>query len=169
MRILVVGINSHPEFTFNAISGLSLFIIYTHCKHVATDRIMLMNKCVFVQEYAGHPFQVRLGREPARNGYNMLHLYFGHNNTPKGDLEKRTSDPGTFSVESIYSKEPIRKYSYLKRWFQEMVYRNLMAACIKAFKPDFLFSANILFDYQKMMLRAYSQAGTKFIRFCISD
>ena len=127
------------------------------------DRIMSKNKRILIHDYAGHPFQVQLSRELARRGYNVLHLYFGLNNTPKGDLEKRISDPDTFAVEGVYTKEPIQKYSYLKRWFQDIEYGNLMAARIKAFKPDFLLSSNTPLDSQKIIMRACNHAGTKFI------
>ena len=80
-----------------------------------------MNKRVLIHDYAGHPFQVQLSRELARRGYDVLHLYFGHNNTPKGDLERRTSDPSNFRVEAVYTKEPVRKYSYLKRWLDQVL------------------------------------------------
>jgi len=122
-----------------------------------------MNKRILVHDYAGHPFEVQLSRDLARRGYDVLHLYYGHNNTPKGDLEKRTSDPDTFTVEGIYTKEPIRKYSYIKRWFQDIEYGNLMATRIKTFKPDFLLSANTPLDSQKIIMRACSRVGTKFI------
>lgn len=122
-----------------------------------------MNKRILIHDYAGHPFQVQLSRELARRGYDVLHLYFGYNNTPKGDLEKRTSDPDTFTVEGVYTKGPIRKYSYIKRWFQDIEYGNLMAARINAFKPDFLVSANTPLDSQRIIMRACSQAGTKFL------
>jgi colanic acid biosynthesis glycosyl transferase WcaI len=122
-----------------------------------------MGKRVLIHDYAGHPFQVQLSRELAWRGYDVLHLYFGHNNTPKGNLEKRTSDPDTFKVEGVYTKEPIRKYSYIKRWFQDIEYGNLMAARIKTFKPDFLFSANTPLDAQRIIMRACNQTETKFI------
>ena len=122
-----------------------------------------MNKRVLVHDYAGHPFQVQLSRELARRGYEVLHLYFGHNNTPKGNLEKRIGDPDTFRVEGVYTKEPIRKYSYIKRWLQDIEYGNLMTARIKTFKPDFFLSANTPLDAQRIIMRACNQTGTKFI------
>jgi glycosyltransferase involved in cell wall biosynthesis len=122
-----------------------------------------MNKRILVHDYAGHPFQVQLSRELAWRGYDVLHLYFGHNNTPMGDLKKRTSDPDAFTVEGVYTKKPIRKYSYIKRWFQDIEYGNLIAARIKTFKPDFLLSANTPLDSQKIIMKACNQVGTKFI------
>jgi colanic acid biosynthesis glycosyl transferase WcaI len=122
-----------------------------------------MNKRILIHDYAGHPFQVQLSRELARRGYNVLHLYFGHNNTPKGDLEKRTSDPDTFAVEGIYTKEPIQKYSYIKRWLQDIEYGTLVAARVKMFKPGFLLSANTPLDSQRIIMRSCNQVGTKFI------
>jgi glycosyltransferase involved in cell wall biosynthesis len=122
-----------------------------------------MNKRILIHDYAGHPFQVQLSRELARRGYEVLHLYFGHNNTPKGDLEKRISDPETFTVEGIYTKKPIQKYSYLRRLFQEIEYGTLTAKRIRMFKPNFLLSANTPLDSQRIIMRACNQLGTKFI------
>ena len=122
-----------------------------------------MSKRILVHDYAGHPFQVQLSRELARRGYEVLHLYFGHNNTPKGNLKKKTTDPVTFTVEGIYTKQPIRKYSYLKRWFQEIEYGKLIAERIKIFKPDVLLSANSPLDSQRIIMHACTQDGIKFI------
>jgi glycosyltransferase involved in cell wall biosynthesis len=121
-----------------------------------------MNKRILIHDYAGHPFQVQLSRELAHRGYKVLHLYFGYNNSPKGDLEKRTTDPDTFRVEGVYTKEPFRKYSYIKRLFQEIEYGKLIAERIKIFKPDFVLSANTPLDSQKSIMRACTQEGTKF-------
>jgi glycosyltransferase involved in cell wall biosynthesis len=122
-----------------------------------------MVKRILIHDYAGHPFQVQLSRELARRGYDVLHLYFGHNNTPKGDLVKRTSDPATFTVQGIYTKAPIQKYSFVKRWLQEIEYGNLITARIKTFNPHVVLSANTPLDAQKKILRACQRINCKFI------
>lgn len=123
----------------------------------------MIKKRILVHDYAGHPFQVQLSRELARRGHEVLHIYFGHNNTPKGNLEKRDGDPETFQVEALYTKETVQKYAYLKRWLQDIEYGNLMANRIAAFKADFLISANTPLDSQKIIAQACKKTGTKFI------
>ena len=81
-----------------------------------------MNKRILIHDYAGHPFQIQLSRELPRRGYDVLHLYSGHNNTPRGDLEKRISDPDSLTVEGILTKKTIQKYSFIKRRSQEIEY-----------------------------------------------
>lgn len=122
-----------------------------------------MKKRVLVHDYAGHPFQVQLSRELARRGHAVVHLYFARNNTPKGDLAARARDPSTFTVEGIYTRGPARKYSYIRRWLQDVEYGNLVAARIKSFKPDVVLSANTPLDSQRIMMRASAGAGAKFI------
>jgi len=122
-----------------------------------------MGKRILIHDYAGHPFQVQLSRELARRGYDILHLYFGNNNTPKGDLEKRVSDPRTLSMEGIYTKQPVQKYNYIKRWLQDLEYGNLLVARIKTFNPDFVLSANTPLEAQKKIMQACRMVGSKFI------
>jgi colanic acid biosynthesis glycosyl transferase WcaI len=118
---------------------------------------------ILIHDYAGHPFQVQLSRELARRGHDVLHLYSGHNNTPKGDLNRRISDPKNISIEGIFTKQPVQKYSYLKRWFQDLEYGNLIAAKINEYKPDVLLSANTPLDSQWRIFRQCRQGGTRFV------
>jgi hypothetical protein len=62
-----------------------------------------------------------------------------------------------FTVEGVYTREAIQKYSYFKRRLQELEYGDLAAARIKTFRPDFLISANTPLDAQKIMMRTCRQ------------
>ena len=70
---------------------------------------------IVIHDCAGHPFQVQLSRELAHRGHEVLHLYFRFNNTPKGELDLKSTDPASVIIEGIFTKEPIQKYSFGKR------------------------------------------------------
>lgn len=40
---------------------------------------------LLVHDYSGHPHQVQLSRELAKRGHEVLHLYAGFLQTPRGD------------------------------------------------------------------------------------
>ena len=58
---------------------------------------------ILVHDYAGHPFQVQLSRELASRGHTVRHAYAGGLQTPRGELQKRESDPDNAL---IHSKSP---------------------------------------------------------------
>jgi colanic acid biosynthesis glycosyl transferase WcaI len=101
---------------------------------------------IVIHDYAGHPFQVQLSRELARRNHQVYHLYAGYNTTPKGDLVKRFYDPGNFFVEGIYTRQPLQKYCFQKRWRQEIEYGALVSKRIDQISPDLVISANTPLD-----------------------
>ena len=110
-----------------------------------------MAKRIVIQDYAGHPFQVQLSRKLAERGHSVLHVYAGYNKTPHGSLQKRETDPSNFDVQGLYIHQPLKKYSYVKRWFQEREYGRLVVDAVKKFKPDTVISANMPLDPQAML------------------
>jgi colanic acid biosynthesis glycosyl transferase WcaI len=122
-----------------------------------------MKKRILIHDYAGHPFQIQLSRELAMRGYVVLHLYYGYNNTPKGDLKKRNTDPSNLNIEAIFTKRPIQKYSYIKRWLIDIEYGNLISKKIHAFKPNTVVSANTPLDAQELIYKAVKQQKGRFV------
>lgn len=118
---------------------------------------------IVIHDYAGHPFQVQLSRELARRGNKIHHLYFGSNNTPKGDIYINHDDPTTLSIEGVFTKEPIQKYSFVKRWLQDLEYGSLVTRQIENYSPDVVLSANTPLDAQKKILRECHKNGIKFV------
>ena len=118
---------------------------------------------ILIHDYAGHPFQVQLSRELARRGHQVLHLYYGHNNTPKGNLASTESDPSSLSIEAVYTRQPIQKYAYLKRWLQDLEYGSLLANRIKGFEPEVVLSANTPLDAQNKIADACRSIDSMFI------
>jgi glycosyltransferase involved in cell wall biosynthesis len=97
---------------------------------------------IAVHDYVGHPFQVQLSRELASRGHDVLHLYNASFVTPRGELERRSDDPRTFSVEGISLSRVVPKTSFFARFRLESEYgRKLTAACT-AFGPEVVLSAN---------------------------
>ncbi|MCK4828084.1 glycosyltransferase, partial [bacterium] len=117
---------------------------------------------ILIHDYAGHAFIVELSRELARRGHSVLHLYAGYNITPRGNLSRIPDDPQTFSMKGLFIREPLEKYSFLKRWFQEREYGELLAREIEAYLPDVVISAQTPLDAQGML---YSSCKKKSIRF----
>lgn len=118
---------------------------------------------ILVHDYAGHPFQVQLSRELARRGHEVFHLYAGYNNTPKGNLSINNSDPGRFHLEGIFTKQPLEKYSFIKRWLQELEYGKLLADRIASLRPEVVLSANTPLDSQKKAIKQCQEMDIKFI------
>jgi colanic acid biosynthesis glycosyl transferase WcaI len=118
---------------------------------------------ILVHDYAGHPFQIQLSRELARRGYRVLHLYYGYNNTPKGNLKRCATDSEHLSIEGVFTQDRIRKYSYVRRWFQDLEYGNLVAQRMDEFKPDVVLSANTPLDAQRIILSKSRKIGSRFI------
>jgi len=115
---------------------------------------------LLIHDYAGHPFQVQLSRELARRNHEVLHLYAGYNVTPHGDLEKSVSDPDTFDISPIFISKPLRKYSLIRRLFQELEYGFELSKKINGYKPDIIISANTPLDAQRI---AQAKSDARFV------
>lgn len=91
---------------------------------------------IVVHDYAGHPGEAYLSRALGRRGHEVLHLYFGSNETPRGAVVKQPGDAPTFQVEGIFLEKPFQKHTYVRRVLQEIEYGRLMVDRIAKFKPD---------------------------------
>ena len=118
---------------------------------------------ILLHDYPGHPFPVQLSRQLAQRGHLVRHLYAGYNKTPRGDLAKQPDDPCSFSIKPIFIREPLDKYSLVKRWRQEREYGQLLARRILDFQADVLISSNTPLDAQKAAYKAAKQGGTEFV------
>lgn len=118
---------------------------------------------ILVHDYAGHPFQVQLSRELAWRGHDVLHQYYGHNNTPKGNLKKHTEDSHNLVIEGVYTQEPIQKYSFLKRWLQDLEYGNRVSRSILEFSPDIFIAANTPLDALRKIAAACRKQNSRFV------
>ncbi|RLD09285.1 MAG: glycosyltransferase WbuB [Chloroflexota bacterium] len=118
---------------------------------------------ILVHDYPGHPFEVQLSRELAQRGHKVLHIYAGYNVTPRGELKKKDSDPEQFDISPIFIREPLKKYSFFKRWQQEREYGILLSQEIRKFQPDILISANTPLDAQRLAQKTAQKENIRFI------
>jgi glycosyltransferase involved in cell wall biosynthesis len=116
-----------------------------------------------VHDFIGHPFQVQLSRQLARNGNEVLHLPFPGFETPKGPLEPRADDPAGFGVEGITLPFRHSKYNFALRGAQEWVYSRKCVRRIRAFAPDVVISANATPNIQGALLRACRRHDIGFV------
>jgi len=108
---------------------------------------------VLVHDYSGHPFQVQLSRRLAVRGYEVLHLYFGAFQTPRGSVCRLQCDPEGFDCRPLDLGTDFRKHDFFKRWIQEWQYGYRLVRETEGFAPDAVISANTPLDPQSLLLR----------------
>jgi colanic acid biosynthesis glycosyl transferase WcaI len=118
---------------------------------------------IVVHDYAGHPGQIYMSRELARQGNEVLHLYAGSLETPRGDLAPKADDPPGFTPEGVFLSKPFQKYTYVRRQLQEIEYGKIASARIAKFKPDVVLSGNTPLFPQARMIRDCRRAGVAFV------
>jgi glycosyltransferase involved in cell wall biosynthesis len=118
---------------------------------------------ILIHDYSGHPFQVQLSRALAKRNHQVLHLYCSSFQTPRGLVQKLSTDCDNFSCRAIELSRPFEKYKFTKRFFQEIEYGNLLVKEVDKFKPDILISANNPLDPQRILLKYCNKYNIKFI------
>ena len=118
---------------------------------------------LLVHDYAGHASPIQLSRELARRGHQVLHLYAGHNQTPRGELRKREDDPEEFNIRGVFIRKPLQKNVLLQRWFQEREYGRYVIHEIRKFHPQVVFSANTPLDPQRAILQETLRQDARFV------
>jgi len=118
---------------------------------------------ILIHDYSGHPFQVQLSRALAKRNHQVLHLYCSSFQTPRGLVQKLGTDCDNFCCRAIELSRPFEKYKFIKRFFQEIEYGNLLVKEVEKFKPDILISANNPLDPQRILLKYCNKYNIKFI------
>lgn len=118
---------------------------------------------IAITDYSGHPFQVRLSRELARRGHEVLHLHFADFLTPKGRLSVGPDDPSTLQIEAIKLDKPFAKYSLLQRRFQEVAVGKRIAQRIDTFGPDVVIGCNLPLDALDQLVRHCRSRNWPFV------
>lgn len=123
---------------------------------------------LLVHDYGGYAFIVQLSRELARRGHEVLHLHAAFNPTPKGTLQELDTDPPALTIRGIQLNRPFRKYSFVKRFFQEREYGRRLADEVAAYMPDAVISANAPLDSQAALQHACRSRSIPFV-FWVQD
>ena len=118
---------------------------------------------IAICDYSGHPFQVQLSRELARRGHSLLHLHFADFQTPKGQLELKSSDPKTLTITGVSLGEPFLKHSFILRRSQEIEVGLRFAKEICDFVPDVAVGCNLPLDSLMEVVRSCQQAKIPFV------
>jgi len=118
---------------------------------------------LLIHDYGGYALTIPLSRELARRGHAVLHLYAGYNTIPRGLLERREGDPDGLEFQALYTRQPLNKYSFLRRWQQEREYGRLLAGVIRRWRPQVVLSANTPLDAQAQALTAARAVGARFV------
>jgi glycosyltransferase involved in cell wall biosynthesis len=118
---------------------------------------------ILVNDYAGHPFQLQLSRELARNGHTVLHTYFGAYPTPKGRTDVDSEVSGDLTIDPVAIDGDFKQHSALSRRAADKAYGKAVCQRVKLFHPDIVISANTPLDAQKQMLEATHAVGGSFV------
>jgi glycosyltransferase involved in cell wall biosynthesis len=123
---------------------------------------------ILVHDYCGHPFQVQLSRALAARGHEVLHLYNGSFQTPRGALTKRADDPPTFNVGPIELGEMVPKTGFRRRLQLEKKYGYLLTDACAKFRPDVVLAANTPSIPQRRLVRDCRRRGVRHV-FWVQD
>jgi glycosyltransferase involved in cell wall biosynthesis len=122
-------------------------------------------KCrrIAVHDYCGHPFQFELSRELARRGHEVRHFFFAEDMGPKGNVQRSSNDPASFSVKAISIDRPYSKQNLIRRHQADILYGKLASQSIASFAPDVTLSGNTPLDAQAAILAEVHRAGSAFV------
>lgn len=123
---------------------------------------------LLIADYSGHPFQVQLSRALAARGHQVLHLFSASSETPKGELERKPTDPAGFEIVGVRLEEPFDKHNFLKRRKQEIAIGRQFGEVIERFRPELVILANLPIDTLGKALAAVERVGAKFV-FWVQD
>lgn len=123
---------------------------------------------ILVHDYCGHPFQVQLSRALAARGHEVLHLYNGSFQTPRGALAKTAADPAGFNVGPIDLGEIVPKTGFRRRLQLERKYGHLLTDAAASFCPDVILSANTPSIPQRRLTRDCRRRGVRHV-FWVQD
>lgn len=91
---------------------------------------------ILIHDYSGHPPQIAISRELSRRGHDVLYLYAKGNRTPRGAVERRSSDPISFRIDGVDIGQSLVKQNYAKRQLQEIKYGNALVKVATGFHPE---------------------------------
>ena len=122
-------------------------------------------KCrrIAVHDYCGHPFQFDLSRELARRGHEVRHFFFAEDTGPKGNVQRSSNDPPSFSVKAISIGRPYSKQNLIGRYQADILYGKLAGQSISSFAPDVTISGNTPLDAQAAILEKVHRASSAFV------
>ncbi len=117
---------------------------------------------ILLNDYAGYPFILDFAQKLAERGHEVLCVYAGYNTTPQGNAAVQVGKVH-LQVKPLYTRQPLRKDKFFKRWLQEREYGYLVIDAVKSFHPDVVLSANTPLDAQWILLGSLNKEGVPFV------
>ena len=114
---------------------------------------------IIVHDYAGHPFQIDLSKQLAKNGYSVTHVYTTASGGPKAGFD---SDLANLTIINVKSDE-VAKQNFIKRRSQEKKYGKRLVQHLIEIKPDVVISANTPLDAQLELYKWCKKSNVPFI------
>jgi len=118
---------------------------------------------ILVHDFVGHPFQPQMSRELAARGHEVLHVYCGSFDTPRGILQKLPGDAPGFDVEAIHLKSKIPKDNFFRRFQMEIEYGRRLVEVCKRFQPEVMLSGNTPSIPQWRVVRHCKQSQIRYV------
>jgi colanic acid biosynthesis glycosyl transferase WcaI len=118
---------------------------------------------IVLHDYAGHPFQIQLSRELARRGYDVHHVYFADDVTPRGALDRHPGDPAGLTIKGLTIEGRFDKFSYWKRLRYERAYGARAARYVNEVDPDILINTNVPVDALAVLRQRCARPGRQHI------
>ncbi len=118
---------------------------------------------ILVHDYVGHPFQPQMSRELAARGHEVLHVYCGSFDTPRGTLRKLAGDAPGFDVEAIDLGAEIPKNNFFRRFQMEAEYGQRLVEVCRRFQPEVVLSGNTPSIPQWKVVKHCKQSGIRYV------
>jgi glycosyltransferase involved in cell wall biosynthesis len=118
---------------------------------------------IVVHDYSGHPFQPQLSRRLAARGHEVLHVYSQSVAIPQGAVTRAAKDAPTLRFAGLRLPAVIDKNAFVRRYFQERAYGQLLARTIREARPDVVISSSAPLDAQAAAINAAKSVGARFV------
>lgn len=114
---------------------------------------------IVIHDYAGHPFQIDLSKQLAKNGFSVTHIYTTSSGGPKAGFDIELDNLTIINIKSA----DVAKQNFVKRRAQEVAYGKKLIEQISKIKPDIVISANTPLDAQSILYKWCKNNQVKFI------
>lgn len=118
---------------------------------------------ILVADNSGHPFQAQLSRSLAVRGYDVLHMFSASFETPKGDLQRRETDPPTLQFAGVELAGRIDKHNPLARRAQDVRTALRYNEIIEEFRPEVSIMSNQPIDTLERIVPTLKKIDSSFI------
>jgi len=118
---------------------------------------------IFINDHAGHPFQVQLSRYLAKRKHVVLHTYTAELQTPRGILTKKKEDHNGLAIQGIPLKRPFDRYGTINRFLQERELGRALEQHVLKTWPNVMISANTPLGAQDSLLKSCEKTRCKFV------